>query len=218
MEVLGICMSPRKGGNSEILLKEALRGSKECGAKIEFLSVRNLDIKSCNACNRCRKDGVCAIKDEMQGIYHKLMKADGLIFATPVYYWSIAGSAKVFLDRTYALRFPHLKLMNKVGGAITVASSAGNISTHSVFHDFFVSNHMITTDFVWGYAMQRETVRKHKHAMFAAYELGRLVSSMISNGFRYPDEFNLPIYALVKQKYGIHMSPYENPPDAPVPE
>ena len=50
MEVLGICMSPRKGGNSEILLKEALKGSKECGAKTEFLSLRNLDIKSCNAC------------------------------------------------------------------------------------------------------------------------------------------------------------------------
>jgi predicted membrane-bound dolichyl-phosphate-mannose-protein mannosyltransferase len=111
-----------------------------------------------------------------------------------------------------------LNLMNKVGAAITVASSGANLAAHTIFNSFFISNHMMTSDFVWGYAMQKETIKKHKHAMFAAYELGRLVSSIISNGFKYPDEFNLPIYALVRKKYGVHMSPYENPPEPPTQE
>lgn len=218
MKILGICLSPRKGGNSEILLKEALRGAKECGAKTEFLPAGKMNIKPCNGCMHCRADGICIMKDDMQQVYPKLLEADGLIFAAPVYYWSLAGGAKVFIDRTYALRFPHLKLMNKIGAAITVASSGANLAAHTIFNAFFVSNHMITSDFVWGYAMQKETIRKHKHAMFASYELGRLVSSLISNGFRYPEEFNLPIYALVREKYGVHMSPYENPPELPSPE
>jgi hypothetical protein len=100
--------------------------------------------------------------------------------------------------------------MNKVGAAISVASSSGNVEALNVFNMYFLTNHMITTDYVAGYAMKKETIRKDKHAILAAYELGRLVSSLITHGFKYPEEFNKPIYSLVYQKYGIHQSPYEN--------
>jgi len=83
------------------------------------------------------EDGVCAQKSDMQDIYPKLLKADGLIFASPVYFYSISGIAKNFLDRSFALRSPRLKLMNKVGAAITVASSSGNISAVHTFNMFF---------------------------------------------------------------------------------
>lgn len=210
MKVLGICLSPRKNGNSEILLRQALKGAKELGAKIEFLSIRKMKIEPCNGCLGCRTAGVCRIKDDMRDVYPKLLEADGIIFATPVYFWSLPGGGKVFLDRTYALRFPTLQLMNKVVAAISVASSSGNVEVLSVFNMYFLTNHMITTDYVAGYAMNKETIRKHKHAMFGAYELGRLVSSVISKGFKYPEEFNKPIYTLVKDKYGVHQCPYEN--------
>lgn len=210
MKVLGICLSHRKNGNSEILLGQALKGAKELGAKIEFLSIRKMKIEPCNGCLGCRTAGVCRIKDDMRDVYPKLLEADGIIFATPVYFWSLPGGGKVFLDRTYALRFPTLQLMNKVVAAISVASSSGNVEVLSVFNMYFLTNHMITTDYVAGYAMNKETIRKHKHAMFAAYELGRLVSSVIGKGFKYPEDFNKPIYTLVNDKYGVHQSPYEN--------
>jgi len=91
MKVLGICLSPRKGGNSEILLGEALRGVKECGSKTDFLSARKMSIDLCTGCMRCRAEGICATKDDMQQVYPNLLQADGLILAAPVYYRSLAG-------------------------------------------------------------------------------------------------------------------------------
>lgn len=210
MKVLGICFSHRKNGNSEILLREALKGSKECGAKTEFMSLRNKKIQPCIGCFKCKDKGVCSQKDDMQTIYPKLLKADGIIFATPVYFYSLSGMGKAFIDRTFALKSPELRLMNKVGAAITVGSSSGNISTLHTFNMFFLTNHMVTTDYVAGYASNKGTIKKHRHAMLGAYELGRLVSLTMSNGFKYPAEFNMALYLLVKEKYGIHMSPFEN--------
>jgi multimeric flavodoxin WrbA len=210
MNVLGICCSPRKDGNSEILLKEALKGSQECRAKTEFLSLRRKKIEPCIACLKCMENGVCAQKDDMQDLYPQLLKADGLIFASPVYFYSISGIAKNFLDRLFALRSPELRLMNKVGAAITVASSSGNISAVHTFNMFFLTNHMHSTDYVAGYASNKGTIKKHRHAMLGAYELGRFVALTISNGLKYPQEFNKPLYLFIKEKYGIHMSPFEN--------
>jgi multimeric flavodoxin WrbA len=210
MKVLGICFSHRKGGNSEILLDEALRGARDAGAEVELISIRKMSIEPCNGCGLCVSEGVCSIKDDMQEVYPKMLSADGLILATPVYFWSLPGGGKCFLDRTYALRFPKLQLMNKAGAAITVASSSGNIEALSTLNMYFLTNHMITTDYVAGYAMTRKTIRKHKHAMLSSYELGRLVSSIINNELRYPEEFNRPIYSFVREKYGVHQSPYEN--------
>jgi multimeric flavodoxin WrbA len=210
MNVLGICCSPRKDGNSEILLKEALKGSQECSAKTEFLSLRRKRIAPCIACLKCTQNGVCAQKDDMQDLYPKLLKADGLIFASPVYFYSLSGIAKNFLDRSYALRSPALRLMNKVGGAITVASSSGNISAVHTLNMFFLTNHMHPTDYVSGYASNKGTIKKHRHAMLGAYELGRFVALTIANGLRFPEEFNRPLYLYIKEKYGIHMSPFEN--------
>ena len=110
MKIVGICGSPRKG-NTEWMLRKLLDIVAQSGAETELILLRKKNIKSCNGCLTCEAGGkglkgVCTIQDDMQGIYHKLLKADGVIFATPVYYWSIAGGAKVFLDRTHALRFP----------------------------------------------------------------------------------------------------------------
>ena len=210
MKVIGICFSPRKDGNSEILLREALKGSQACSAQTEFVSLRKKDINPCIACLKCIENGVCAQKDDMQDLYAKLLKADGIIFASPVYFYSIPGGGKNFLDRTYALKSPELRLMNKVGAAMTVASSSGDISALHTFNMFFLTNHMYTTDYVAGYASNKGTIKKHRHAMLGAYELGRFVALTISNGFKFPAEFNRPLYLFIKEKYGVHQSPFEN--------
>lgn len=210
MKVLGVGFSSRQGGNSETLLLEALRGAGECGAETEFLSLRGLNIGPCIGCQACKEAGVCALDDDMGAIYPRLEGADGLILASPVYNFSVAGQGKALLDRTYALKTPKLRLMNKVGGAITVASSSGNISALQTINMFFLTNRIIPTDYVAGYATLKGHITRHKHALLGSFELGRLVAQTIALGPRYPEEFSDSLYLLVKKKYGVHMSPFED--------
>jgi len=86
MKVLAISGSPRKGGNREILLLQALDGARQAEANVEFLRVAEKEINPCDGCNACRETGKCHIEDDMQAIYGKLLEADGIIFATPVFF------------------------------------------------------------------------------------------------------------------------------------
>lgn len=159
MNVLGIVCSPRKGGNTEILVQEALAGARDSGAKTELLTVRDKDIKPCDGCLSCKKTGECHIKDDMQLVYEKMLNADGIVIGTPVYFWSISGQAKVLLDRTHALRFPHLKLANKVAGAIAVAARDGVISALNTLQRYFASNHVFSAELVEGLAAEKGTIK-----------------------------------------------------------
>ena len=103
MKVIGICCSPRKGANTEILVNESLKGSLESGAETELLTIAKKDIKPCDGCGLCIKKGECHIKDDMQNIYQKISEADGIIFGTPVYYYSMCAQAKIIIDRLYAM-------------------------------------------------------------------------------------------------------------------
>ncbi len=94
MKILGVSFSLRKGGNSETLLAEALKGAAQCGAETELYSLRNKDIGPCRGCMSCKEAGVCALKDDMQEIYPRLEEAQGIILASPVYYYSISGLAR----------------------------------------------------------------------------------------------------------------------------
>lgn len=201
MNVLGIVCSPRKGGNTEILVQEALAGARDSGAKTELLTVRDKDIKPCDGCLSCKKTGECHIKDDMQLVYEKMLNADGIVIGTPVYFWSISGQAKVLIDRTYALRFPHLKLANKVAGAIAVAARDGVISALNTLQRYFASNHMFSAELVEGLAAEKGTITKDKRGMKSAYEMGRQIVSLIKRQLRFPEEFDIPLYRFVKRKY-----------------
>ena len=76
MKVLGIVCSPRKGGNTEILIQEALAGAKETGADVELLNISEMNISPCDGCMTCHQSGECKIKDDMQKIYEQLLAAD----------------------------------------------------------------------------------------------------------------------------------------------
>ena len=208
MKVLGICCSPRRGGNTETLLEEALRGARECGAKTELLSVASMRISPCDGCGICIKKGECHIKDDMEIVYGKVLESEGIVFGTPVYFWSMCAQAKIAMDRMYALRYTDVKLTNKVGGIIVVASSHGHLSVIHNFNLFFMSNRMLAADWVFGFAREKGDIVKNKHAMLSSYELGRFIVVLAKRGFRYPNEFKYPIYWLVKDKYGVDPCPF----------
>jgi multimeric flavodoxin WrbA len=201
MNIIGIACSPRKDGNTDILIKEALTGAKDSGAKTELITIRDNEIKPCDGCGSCANTGVCHIKDDMQIIYKKMLDADGIILATPVYFWTVSGQAKVLIDRTYALRCPKLMLANKVGGAIAVAARTGVVNTLNLFQRYFASNHMFTADLVGGLAEHKKSIINDERGMKSAYEMGRQIVSLIRQKFRFPDEFDIPLYTFVEKKY-----------------
>jgi multimeric flavodoxin WrbA len=103
MKVLGIMGSPRRQSNTEILLDKALEGAREAGAEVEKVLVSKLEISPCLEIYACRKDGHCAIKDDMQSLYKKLLGADHIIFASPIFFYGITSQAKAVIDRCQAL-------------------------------------------------------------------------------------------------------------------
>jgi len=180
MKVVGIVCSPRLGGNTEILVTEALAGAKEAGAEIQMLTLAKKTIAPCDACRSCAKTGDCHIKDDMQEIYRKFQEADGIIVGTPVYFANVSAQAKLVIDRTYALMWGR-KLMGKVGGVVTASRRIGGGNVLSILYTFFTAQRMLTaggTIGVEGEAVpygEKGAVRGDERAMKEAKAVGRNV-------------------------------------------
>lgn len=101
-KVLILSSSPRKGGNSDILCDEFARGAIEAGNAVEKIRVAEKNIGYCRACYACKNTGVCAIKDDMSEVLQKIIDADVLVLASPVYFYSIDAQLKALIDRTVA--------------------------------------------------------------------------------------------------------------------
>lgn len=99
MKVLGILGSPRRGGNTEILLDKALEGAKTCGLDIEKIVLNQLKFSPCQECGGCKKSGRCIIDDDMCTIYEKLEEAEAIILASPIFFGSLPAQVKAMIDR-----------------------------------------------------------------------------------------------------------------------
>lgn len=100
--VLILSGSPRKGGNSDLLCDEFARGAQQAGHAVEKLRVAELRIGYCRGCYACKKTGKCAIDDDMAQVLQKMIDADVLVLASPVYFYSIDAQLKALIDRTVA--------------------------------------------------------------------------------------------------------------------
>ncbi len=103
--IVAFSATPRKRGNSDLLADCVLEGVREAGAAAEKVRLRKLDIHPCIACNACKKspDAPCALQDDMAPLLDKVRAADGIVFAAPIYFFSMNAQMKTFLDRLYAL-------------------------------------------------------------------------------------------------------------------
>ncbi len=102
-KILIISSSPRKGGNSEMLAASFAKGAKAAGHNIETIYLREKKFGFCRGCMACLNMGHCAIEDDAVDITAKMHDADVLVFATPVYYYSVSGQLKTMLDRANPL-------------------------------------------------------------------------------------------------------------------
>ena len=101
--VVIISSSLRKDSNSEALAKAFMNGAIEGGNEVEMISLAGKKIEFCKGCLACQKLGKCVISDDTNEIVNKMLEADVLVFASPVYYYSISGQLKTMLDRAYPL-------------------------------------------------------------------------------------------------------------------
>ena len=97
--ILAISSSPRRGGNSELALRSFCRAAEEKEIPVEMIRLHELNLQPCHACDRCAKSGICAIQDQMQTLYKKVIAATALVLATPIYFGSLSAQLKLFIDR-----------------------------------------------------------------------------------------------------------------------
>lgn len=103
MKVLGISASPRENSNSDILLRKTLSGASSAGAEAEYLRLCKFNIAPCSACGACYATGECPVGDDFQTVLPKILAADRLIFATPIFFMSVCAQAKILIDRCQCL-------------------------------------------------------------------------------------------------------------------
>jgi len=201
VKTVGILGSAREGGNTEILLDIALEEARNIGGSTSKITLRDKVIVECDGCMGCAQTGECVIQDDMQQIYKQIREADGIIWATPVYYWSMSGLTKIALDRTYALNFPTLQQAGKIGGLIVVAGGRGCMSAANPFLMYFTYNHMFPAEFAYAYAREKAEVKKDTNAVTMARTMVRQMHALFQAGLNYPPEFDMPLQRLVREKY-----------------
>lgn len=186
MKVLGIFGSPRRGGNTEILLEEALKGAEKEGAEVERLHLTDFTIAPCKECHGCDETGQCVIPDDMQKIYPILLEADLIILASPIFFYGITAWAKALVDRCqalwarkYLLKEPSLGKEGKKrkGFFISVGATKGQkvfegaILTAKYFFD--VLNAEYVGELVFRGIEAKGDILKYPEAIQQAFEAGR---------------------------------------------
>jgi multimeric flavodoxin WrbA len=184
MKVLGVLGSPRIGGNSDILLDQALTGARDAGAEVEKINLSQKKISGCLDCTKCNEAGVCAIKDDMQDLYPKILHADAILHSVPVYFWAMTAQMKAYLDRWCAFfdaewkwhkhYYPQMK--GKKIGLITVCGDTNVHTADPIMHSF-----KTTVDFtklrwvgaVMASAGAKGEIARNEKAKKEAYELGK---------------------------------------------
>lgn len=190
LKVLGISTSPRLNGNSDLLLREALAGAEFKGAQIEYLRVCDLNIAPCIECNACYTTGRCRVEDDYQSVLKKLLDADRLIFATPVFFMSVCSQAKILIDRgqclwanKYVLKKPlfaagqrdRRAMVIAVGGSKSTKQFDSIKFTMKIYFDVldikYVSNLFVNKVDEYG------AIKKHSSALKEAFRLGKELAS-----------------------------------------
>jgi len=179
--VLGVVGSPRKGGNTQILVSEILKGAREAGARTELLPLGKLRIEECDGCHTCWETEVCRINDGMTGVYGKLMENDCIILATPMYWFGPTVPMKAFIDRLVYFCCP--KNEDKIKGkkvvlAIVFAGSDASDATP------LLKMLTMTTDYL-GMKLkgkilapgvgEKGAINRKKRKLKEAFNLGRLI-------------------------------------------
>jgi multimeric flavodoxin WrbA len=102
MNIIAFLGSPRKDGNTELLLKEVIRGIEESGLKVHVFNLNLMNISPCQNCGECDDTGICVIEDDMVQVHDAIRTADRIILASPIFFFGLSAQAKTMIDRCQA--------------------------------------------------------------------------------------------------------------------
>jgi multimeric flavodoxin WrbA len=187
VRVLAIHGSPRRGGNTDILLNRAMEGAVEAGAQVEHLYAAKLRIAPCAGCGGCEKAGRCVLDDGMQAVYPLLEQAHRLVLASPVYFYGVTAQLKALIDRCQVFWSRKYVLGKAVPGAlegverrgyvISVAASAGKrvfdgvLLTARIFFDAL--NLLYGGELLVAGVDEKGGIKRHRPQLDEALALGR---------------------------------------------
>jgi multimeric flavodoxin WrbA len=174
--------SPRIKGNTELLLDEALKGAQTQQAEVEKITVDKLNISPCREYYGCLRDGNCVIRDDMDDIYPRLLSADAIIVASPIFFYSVSAQLKALIDRCQALWAKKYVLKNlniplRKGAFIAVGATKGErlfegpILTVKYF--FKAINAEYVDELLIRGVDKRGEIKEHPTALNDALELGK---------------------------------------------
>ncbi len=101
--IVALYGSPRRRGNTATLLKQAVAGARDAGAQVEEIVLRDLKLSACLEIYSCKQDGECRIRDDFQGVRDQVLACDGLMLASPIFYYAVSAHTKILMDRFHSL-------------------------------------------------------------------------------------------------------------------
>jgi multimeric flavodoxin WrbA len=173
--------SPREKGNSAILADKVVEGARAAGAHVESFLLHSMEIAPCDACDTCHTEPYsgCVISDDMQLLYPRLLDADAIVVASPVYWFTVSAQTKLFMDRCYALvdASGYLLRDKKIGIIMTYGDSdpfnSGAVNALRTFQDGYNYVGAEIVDMVYGSADAAGEIEKNPELMAKAYSLGQ---------------------------------------------
>jgi len=177
--------SPRKDGNSAALAERIAEGASAAGATVESFYLHAMKIAPCRACESCHKPGAkgCAIQDDMQGLYSKLRAADAIVYASPIYWFTMSAQLKLAMDRCYALGGEGGSALagKRIGLAFAFGGEdpfdSGCTNAIRTFQDAFGFIGAPIVGMVYGSAGAAGDIKSNKKVMDEAIALGKKLAS-----------------------------------------
>ncbi len=179
MLIIGLSGSPRVGGNTDMILQEALEAAKTEGADIKLIRISDYNIQPCNGCMGCFSAKKCVLDDDGEKLYQAIAQADGIILGSPSYFQGVTAQMKIFIDRIgfLALARGRKDFAEKVGGVIAVARRSGVSSTCSQMIIFLTAVGMTIPSGGRAFSIGREKgeVAKDQEGIDSARHLGKMI-------------------------------------------
>jgi multimeric flavodoxin WrbA len=190
LKVLGIAGSPRRGGNTDLLLAEFMKGAASRGAEVKTIVLNNLKITPCQHCDACMEKGICRIKDDMQMVYSELEQADRIVIAAPIHFMGLSAQTKLMIDRCqclwarkYVLKIPPLG--SPPGEKKGFFISVGGTKFTNLFQPAIVTIKALFTcldithtgELVYSGIDEKGAIKKHPDALQQAFLAGQKIAA-----------------------------------------
>ncbi len=186
MKVIAFNGSPRKDGNTSILVNHVLRKVEEAGIESELINISGQINRGCTACLKCRENlnKRCVFDDDIvNDCLEKMIEADGIIIGSPTYFASVTAETKALIDRAgYVAKGNGSLLRRKVGAAVAVDRRAGSINVFQTINNFFLISGMIVPGSIyWNLGKGREVgdVESDEEGIQTMIELGENMAWLI---------------------------------------